>query len=399
MPGDAVDLPPPGQVATGADDAAALRARLLDAEARLTQTQRDLSAAQQTITALHAVPPGDAGSDGRAPTGLGTGGGPPPDGLAADSRGAGGAAARAALPPAAPANDRAASSPAGGPAAADDAPFGDDAFADYVNPDDGDRESDGAGAWAQQRWGGQFSGGCSPVAGGNRRNIDAAGAYDDGFDFCTRFSPDDWLQSFDIPRSVLPPDGLPMPFTPCDPVHTATFTIGSRDEIEARHLYCTLAWTQSAFNDLLAAQHAIGNTKELLEELVEYLVGATRRIYALGVSRYDYLALRQSEPNLADAFAHADAVPRNALRGDGARRFISRVVRAETAASAKVGAAERGYAYPQRANRTVAPAAARARSPARRSGGGGGTYRGGGRGGGAGGGAAGCGRGRGGGRA
>ncbi|KAK1861241.1 hypothetical protein I4F81_003825 [Pyropia yezoensis] len=191
MPGDAVDLPPPGQVATGADDAAALRARLLDAEARLTQTQRDLSAAQQTITALHA-----------------------------------------------------------------------------------------------QRWGGQFSGGCSPVAGGNRRNIDAAGAYDDGFDFCTRFSPDDWLQSFDIPRSVLPPDGLPMPFTPCDPVHTATFTIGSRDEIEARHLYCTLAWTQSAFNDLLAAQHAIGNTKELLEELVEYLVGATRRIYALGVSRW-----------------------------------------------------------------------------------------------------------------
>lgn len=187
-----------------------------------------------------------------------------------------------------------------------------------------------------------------------------------------------------------------MAFTPCDPMHTATFTAGSRDEIEARHLYCTLAWTQSAFNYLLAAHHAIGNTKELLEELIEYLLGATRRIYALGVSRFDYLALRQSEPSLADAFAHADAVPRNSLRGDGARRFISRVVRAETAASAKVGAAARGYSYPQRATRTNAPAAPRVRSPTRRGGGAGGAGRGGGRGGGSGGG---VGRGRGGGRA
>eukprot|EP00170_Pyropia_yezoensis_P008316 contig_34720_g8343 len=143
-------------------------------------------------------------------------------------------------------------------------------------------------------------------------------------------------------------DGLPMPFTPCDPVHTATFTVGSRDEIEARHWYCSLSWMQQIYNDTLDAKYAIGNTKEFLEELIDYLVSSTRRIYAIGVSRYDYLALRQSEPSLADAFAHADAVPRNSLRGDGARRFLSRAVRAETSASAKIGSAARGFFYSSR---------------------------------------------------
>jgi len=174
---------------------------------------------------------------------------------------------------------------------------------------------------------------------------------------------------------VLRDDGLPMPFTPSDPVHTATFTIGSRDEIEARHWYCSLAWSEQIFNEALAARHASSNTVKLLAEHLDYVIGATRRVFALGVSRYDYLALRQSEPNLADAFAHADAVPRNSLRGDGARRFISRVVRAEATASAKIGAVERGYTYPQRAHRVAAPAApARNRSPSRggRGGGGGG---------------------------
>eukprot|EP00170_Pyropia_yezoensis_P007143 contig_29147_g7165 len=128
--------------------------------------------------------------------------------------------------------------------------------------------------------------------------VDEAGAYDDGFDFAARFSASDYLQSFDIPRSIMRADGLPMPFTPCDPVHASTFTAGSREEIEARHWYCTLSWLQQVYNDVLDAKHAIGNTKEYLEELIDFLVPATRRIYALGVSRYDYLALRQSEPNL-----------------------------------------------------------------------------------------------------
>jgi len=115
--------------------------------------------------------------------------------------------------------------------------------------------------------------------------VDEAGAYDDGFAFRTSFRADDRLSSFDIPRRILRPDGLPMTFTPCDPVHSATFTSGSRDELEARQWYCSLAWTQSIYNDLLAAQHADGNTKELFQELVNYLVCATRRVYALEVTR------------------------------------------------------------------------------------------------------------------
>jgi len=230
--------------------------------------------------------------------------------------------------------------------------------------------------------------------------LDEAGAYNDGFDFRSRLGPDDWLQAFDVPRAVLRDDGLPVPFTPADPVHTSTFTAGSRDENEARRWYCALAWTEQTYNELLAAHTRDGNTAEGLQELVAYLVNATRRIYALGVSRYDFLALRQSEPHLADAFAHADAVPRNSLRGHGARRFISRVVRAETAAFAKIGAAERGYGYGGRGARGAGPTNYGRGGPdaARRGGrggGGGGAVVRGGRGGNGGGG----GRGRGGGRA
>lgn len=151
---------------------------------------------------------------------------------------------------------------------------------------------------------------------------------------------------------------MPMRFTPCDPVHAATFTSGSREEIEARHRYCSLAWGEQLFNEVLAARFASGNTVELLEDHLDYVLGAARRMLALGVSHYDYLALKQSEPNLADAFAHADAVPRNSLRGDGARRFLSPVVRAEASTPAKIGAAERGFSYPQRAARANAPAPA-----------------------------------------
>ena len=237
--------------------------------------------------------------------------------------------------------------------------------------------------------------------------LDEAGAYNDRFDFPTNLGSDDWLQSFDIPRLVLRHDGLPVPFTPADSVHTATFSAGSHVESEARRWYCTLAWTEQAFNELLAAHTRPVNTVNSLQELFAYLAASTRRIYALGVSRYDFLALHQSEPNLADAFPHADAVSRSSLRGDGARRFISRVVRAETSASAKISAAERGYAYlgrgafagaarhargdpdaPRNAGRDVAGGAAVAPRRGGRVGGGGG-----GRGGGGGGG-----RGRGGGR-
>lgn len=138
-------------------------------------------------------------------------------------------------------------------------------------------------------------------------------------------------------------DGLPMPFTPCDPVLSANVTAGSRDELEAHHWYCSLACTQNLYDDVLDATLAADNTLSVLAELVDFLVVATRRVYALGVSRYDYLALRQFDPNLSDAFARADSVPRNSLRGDGARRFLYRVVRAETSASANTTAAEHGH--------------------------------------------------------
>ncbi|OSX73937.1 hypothetical protein BU14_0319s0025 [Porphyra umbilicalis] len=82
-------------------------------------------------------------------------------------------------------------------------------------------------------------------------------------------------------------------------------------------------------------------------ELVALLLSA-RRIYALGAARYDFLALRQTEPALADAFAHATAVPRNNLRGSSAREFLARVARAEVLASAKIGAAARGFRAPTR---------------------------------------------------
>lgn len=296
MPGGLATPPTPGADATNAVNDAALRARFQELETRLTQTQADLTAAQVTISALHATPP-DANGDGGAAAGVGGGGRPAAGGVPADARGADAVVLDPSLPSAAGgAVPPTAGDTGGATAANDDAPLGDDTDADYINPDDGDRDSDGAGGWATARFGRNFPSGRYGGS-SSRPTVDNAGAYDDGFDFRTSFKPTDWLQSFDIPRSILRSDGLPMPFTPCDPVHAATFTVGSRDELEARQWYCSLAWTQNVYNDLLAAQHADANTKEVLQELIDYLVCATRRIYALGVSRYDFLALRQSEPN------------------------------------------------------------------------------------------------------
>jgi len=150
---------------------------------------------------------------------------------------------------------------------------------------------------------------------------------------------------------------------------------------------------------VLDANFAVRNTKEHLEELVDFLVVATFRVFALGVSHYDYLSLLQSEPNLADAFLHADTISRDSLPGDGALPFISSVFRAETTASAKIGAAERGFVYSQRANQSHTPAIARYGQGGAAAGGGrggGGVGVGGGGGGGSGGGGGGggdCGRG------
>lgn len=333
MDGDRPAASPTGAALTAPTELDALRARLLETETRLTQTQQDLSTATAAAAARDAAEATarNALGHGGAPAGAGHRGGQETDG--------GAAAAAAAAPPPLTADGRLPARAADGGEPLDGAAAG-----DYEDADDGATADDDDGGW-EGGPGGRYRGHRGRA---QRANDDEAGAYDDGFDFKASFTPADWLQSFDIPRSVLREDGLPMPFTPSDPVHTATFNVGSRDEIEARHWYCVLAWLQQVFSDCLDARFARGNTVAHLEELLDYLVGATRRVFALGVSRYDYLALRQSEPSLADAFAHSDAVPRNSLRGDGARRFISRVVRAETTASAKIGAAERGYSYPNR---------------------------------------------------
>lgn len=341
---DGVPPPPPfaGAAPTAPTEVNDLTARLLATEARLAQAQHDLSTAATAAAARNAADAArNACKNGGTPAGTGARGGPATEG--------GATAATALAPP--PAAD-------GALAAWDvdgDAPLDGADAPDYAATDDGaPAEGDDAG-WAVGA-GGRYQGyrGRAP-----RATDDEAGAYDDGFDFKASFTPADWLQSFDIPRSVLREDGLPMPFTPANSVHTATFHIGSRDEVEARHWYCSMAWIQQIFNDCLDARFTRCNTVASLEELNDFLVGATRRVYALGVSRYDYLALRQSEPSLADAFAHSDAVPRNSLRGDGARRFLSRVVRAETSASAKIGAAARGYSYSSRGGRESARSAPR----------------------------------------
>lgn len=356
--GPALVPPPLGTVSTTLTETAALRARLAEAEADLTQTRADLSAAHANLTARDAAAAApDAGGSGGAPTGASGGSGAAVDGVPAAPAATedAGTVAAAVRPPA--------DAGAGAGAPAGGAPLCADEVGAYARS-----EGDGADSVSGDYWGGPPGGGGWRRGGGRgaRDGYDVAGVYDDGFDFYKSYTLDDWLQGFDIPRSVLRPDGMPMPFTPSNPVHTATFPVGSRDEVEARHWYCALAWLEKLYNNTLAARHATDNTAELLLEQLEYIVGVTRRVYGIGVSRYDYLAMRQSEPNLADAFSHADAVPRNSLRGDGARRFLSRVARAETHASDKIGAAERGFAYPQRANRVNAPAQPGwARSPAR----------------------------------
>lgn len=143
-------------------------------------------------------------------------------------------------------------------------------------------------------------------------------------------------------RSVLRADGMPVPFSLSDAVHAAIFSVDSRDEREARHLYCSLTWTDQMFDDALTALHAWGATVPLLKELLKYTINASRRVYALGVWHYDCLAFWQSTPTLAEAISHADTVPRDSLRGNGPRLFLSRGTRAEKHASANVRAAERG---------------------------------------------------------
>lgn len=342
--------PPPAHSPVNADvtslDADALRARLASVEASLTQTRLDLSSAQQTIAARDAAPPALR----EAEPGGGNRGGPSPDGATA-------------LPPGAPV--------APGGTATGEATSGAAAFvlptltagrtaADYEAAADGD------GSEATSDYRGLISGPRGERRGFGRADCHddwAVEGYNDGFDKVLPPAASDWLTAFDIPRSIVRPDGMPVPFSPDDGVHNTTFASGSRDEIEARHWYCSLAWTQLIYNEALAARSAPDASIDRLREVIEYFACSLRRLYALGVSRYDYLSLRQTEPALAEAFSHADAVPRNTLRGDGARRYLARVARQETHATAKLGAADRGFVYPHRGGRASTVAAAPVATP------------------------------------
>ena len=192
-----------------------------------------------------------------------------------------------------------------------------------------------------------------PTRRANKDEHDAHDGFDDGFDKAVLpDSAEDILVAFSIPSCVERRDGLPVPFSPEDTRHDATFTAGSRDEHEARTWYQSLALTERLSNSLQAYLYSDDTVDDA--ELASLLL-STRRIYALGAARYDFLALRQSEPDLADAFAHATAVPRNTLRGSNARDFLARVSRAEVRASAKIGAAARGFRAPARGSRRSNP--------------------------------------------
>jgi len=185
-----------------------------------------------------------------------------------------------------------------------------------------------------------------PDRGDDSSDREARDRYDDGFDRVEiPDGPDDVLNGFSIPPCVQRRDGLPVPFAPEDTRHSSSFPSGSRDEHEARARYQSLAWLKqhaSVLQTLLYSDKEVEDT-----ELVALLLSA-RRIFSLGAARYDFLALRQSESGIADAFAHATAVTRNTLRGSSAREFLARVARAEVHASAKIGAASRGFRVPPR---------------------------------------------------
>lgn len=242
MAGGLADISPSTWAsAATAEEVAALRARLAAAEADLSQTQSALASAQTDLADQDAAAAADAVGRGGAPVGAGGGGSAAVEGIpAAPAAGAG----RGTLAPStsAPAAIGGGSALTGAGPAHEGAPPGAHVLGDYADDAEGaGGDSDDEGGWGHGRR-------CSGVAGPNGRSeriaLSDAAAYDDGVDFYQSYTPSDWLQGFDFPRAVLRPDGTPMHFTPADPVHTTTFPGGSRDELVARHWYCSLAWTE-----------------------------------------------------------------------------------------------------------------------------------------------------------
>lgn len=229
MDGDAAGTPS-GVTFTVPTEIAALRASLVDAEARLSQTRQDLLAARTAAAAQDAAGAAvrhvNSVGDGAAAARPGVRGGAPSGGLPA-------------APPGAVVEDRVQFAITDASLRHGNTPPGGAAAGDY------DNEDEGAGDEPAQDWAAVRAGG-APARGGRgrrqqqqQRNDDCA--FDDGFDAQATLTAEEWIQSFDIPRSVLRADGMPMPFTPSDPFHTSTFTSGSRDKLGARHWYFSLS--------------------------------------------------------------------------------------------------------------------------------------------------------------
>lgn len=155
----------------------------------------------------------------------------------------------------------------------------------------------------------------------------------------------DYLRRFTIPTGVRRADGLPVPFRPIFHMYASEFTMGSRDEHEWRTLYQILAWQQNLFHEALRFRHVLEFSPDPVVDFLDYIAVSMRRVFSLAAAGYDYLALRRSEPGLAEAYAHADTVPRKGPCSDVAHLFLSSVVRQEAYNTTKLGAMERDFAY------------------------------------------------------
>ena len=330
-----VPIPPSPPAGTAAPDASASMQEQLDAlRAQLAGTEAALATANDQLLARHNLAALDlAGTPAAPPThdglyppaGQGATDGPLAAGHAAAAGAGAGAPADLPLAPAAGAHD----------GAHDD---------DFLTTYDDEGASSGGGEWAPAPFNphGVHTRPCAAGSGGHRGGADLTV---DNFDRATRPTAGGFLRSFTIPHDVRRADGLPVPFKPVDNVHATDFAAGSRDVHEARQWYHLLAWVQQLHNDSLRVQHSADLTVQQYAAFTDYVSVGSRRIFAIGAARYDYLAMRQTELSLAEAYAHADAILRNGRRDEGARRFLAGVFRQEAYASAKLGALERGFSY------------------------------------------------------
>ena len=285
-----VPMPPSPPAGAAAPDASASLQEQLDAlRAQLAGTEAALATANDQLLARHNLAALDLARQPAAPPPHG--GLYPPAGQGApDGSLAAGHAAAAGTGSGAPAH-----LPLAPAAGAHDGAHDDDFLATY----DDEGASSGGDEWAATPF---HPHGVHPRphaagSGGHRGGADFTV---DDFDRAKRPTAGDYLRSFTIPHDVRRADGLPVPFKPVDNVHATDFASGSRDEHEARHWYQLLAWVQQLHKDALRVQHTADLTVQQYAAFTDYVSVSSRRIFSIGAARYDYLAMRQTEPSLAE---------------------------------------------------------------------------------------------------